>query len=239
MKKILKSNIFLVILLVMVCCFIISFISTDVVLSDKVYQRYLDEKYEEKYNEYKDLDIDLSEFEDELKQFEQTSEDSSYGWDTLYIDAQFIFIPLLIVTLGFSGTFLVLILFHKTLYKIRYLDILKASLLSYIVFYIPIIISACYFLIFNKTYELKDIHEFESYFSLSKLFTQTNTPKWLWDIVSQTDFTYFLYPLLVVLLLTTLYKEYKKPLLIGYSYLTYIIVFVFYNTVFWYLFDLV
>ena len=63
MKKALDSNIFLIAFLVMVICYFITYISNDVVLSDKVYQRYLDEKYEEKYNEYKDLDVDLSEFD--------------------------------------------------------------------------------------------------------------------------------------------------------------------------------
>ncbi len=72
MKKLLESNIFLIALAIVIICYLITFISNDVVLNDKVYQRYLDEKYEEKYNEYKDLDIDLSEFEDELNQFEQT-----------------------------------------------------------------------------------------------------------------------------------------------------------------------
>ena len=64
MKKILSSNIFLIAFLVITISYLITLISNEVVLNDKVYKKYLDEKYETKYDEYKDLDIDLSEFED-------------------------------------------------------------------------------------------------------------------------------------------------------------------------------
>jgi hypothetical protein len=240
MNKILKSNVFLIALSTIVICFLISFLSNDIVLSDKVYQKYLDEKHEEKYNEYKDLDVDLSDFEDELKRFEQTTaEDSGYGWDEFYIDSIFVIVPLLLVAFGFSGTFLILILFNKKLHIIKYLDILKATLIAFIVFYLPEVISAVYFLIFKKNYELKDIHNFESYFGLSKFFNKDSMPQWLWDIVSQTGFVYLIFPLLVALLLGIMYKNFKTSALIGYSYLTYAIVFLLYNTVFWYLFDLV
>ena len=80
MKKLLDSNVFLIAFFVIIICYLISFISTDVVLSDKIYKKHLDEKYETKYNEFKELDIDLAEFEDELKQFEQNDEETdSYG----------------------------------------------------------------------------------------------------------------------------------------------------------------
>ena len=240
MRKFLGSSLLLIGLLVIIVCYTVSFVSNDVVLSDKVYQKYLDEKYETKYNEYKDLDVDLSEFEDELKQFEQSADvDSGYGWDELYIDSIFIFVPLVLVTLGFSATFLILILFHKRLHILKYVNILKASLIAFLVFYLPEIISAIYFLIFKKSYELKDIHSFESYFRFSKFFDKSNTPKWLWHIVSETGFVHLLFPLISGLLLGVIYKDFKKDTLIAYSYLAYLIVFVFYNTVFWYLFDLV
>jgi hypothetical protein len=239
MKNFLGSNIFLIVLLVIITCYSISFISNDVVLSDKVYKKYLDEKYETKYNEYKDLDVDLSEFEDELKQFEQSSEETSYGWDVFYVDSLFVLMPLLLVGLGFSATFLIIILFHKRLHIIKFLDILKCTLIAFIVFYIPEIISAVYFLIFKKSYELKDIHNFESYFSLNKFFDKTNTPQWLLDLVAEIGFVYLIFPLLVALLLKVMYKNFSIGILMAYAYLTYAIVFLLYNTVFWYLFDLV
>ena len=51
----------------MVFRYLISFISTDVIVNDKIYQKYLDDKYETKYNEYKTLDVALSEFEEKIK----------------------------------------------------------------------------------------------------------------------------------------------------------------------------
>ena len=239
MRKLLESNILLIALLVIIVSYLISFISHDVVLSDKIYQIYLDEKNETKYNEYKDLDIDLSEFEDELKQFEQSADDSSYGWDAFYIDSLFVLIPLLLVVLGYSATYLILILFHKRLHIIKFLNILKTSLIAFIVFYIPEIISAIYFLAFKESYELKDIHSFESYFRFSVFFDKKNTSKWLWDIVNESGFVYLLFPLITGLLLSVIYKNFKARTLISYSFLAYLIVFVFYNTVFWYLFDLI
>jgi len=239
MKKILDSHVLLIALLVIVFCYLVSFIATDVLISDKVYQQFLNQKYEVKYNEYKDLDVDLSEFEDELKQFETSAEESSYGWDTFYIDFLFIMVPLLLVVLGFSGVFLVLILFHKKLNRIKYTALIKMSLLSYILFYIPEIISSIYFLGFNKDYQMKEIGNFESYFFVGKLFDKKNVPSWFWEMVSETGFLYLLFPLCAALMLYVLYKNFKLPLLIGYSYASYFIVFVFYNTVFWYLFDLI
>lgn len=240
MRKILDSNVFLIALLVLVFYFIISFISTDIVLSDEIYLKYLDEEYDTKYNEYKDLDIDLTEFEDELKQFEyDVEETTTYGWDYLYIDTIAIIVPLLLVVLSFSATFLILILFHKKLHVIKFASIAKASLISYIVFYLPEIISAIHFLIFKETYEMKDIQGFASYFKFSKLFNKESTPQWLWDLVSETGFVYFIFPIIVAILLGVMYKNFKTSILIGYSYLAYSIVFLLYNTVFWYLFDLV
>ncbi len=239
MKKLLESNIFLIALAIVIICYLITFISNDVVLSDKVYQRYLDEKYEEKYNEYKDLDIDLSEFEDELNQFEQTADESSYDWEAFYIDSLLVLVPLLLVTISFSATFLILVLFHKRLNILKYLDILKVSLVAFIIFYLPEVTSAIYFLLFNKNYEFEDIQNFESYFNLSKFFDKDNTPRWLWDIVTEIGFVYLLFPLISGLLLSVIYSKFRKGTLIGYSYLAYFIIFVFYNTIFWYLFDLV
>jgi len=239
MKKILDSHVLLIALLVIAFCYLVSFIATDVVISDKVYQQFLDEKHEVKYNEYKDLDVDLSEFEDELKQFETSAEESSYDWGSFYIDSLFIMVPLLLVVLGFSGVFLVLILFHKKLNSIKYTTLIKVSLLSYVLFYIPEIISSIYFLGFNKDYQMKEIGNFESCFFVGKLFDKSTTPTWLWEIVSETGFLYLLFPLCVGVLLSALYKNFKGLLLIGYSYLSYFLVLVFYNTVFWYLFDLV
>lgn len=240
MKKALDSNIFLIAFLVMIICYFITYISNDVVLSDKVYQRYLDEKYEEKYNEYKDLDVDLSEFEDELKQFEQTADESKgYNWEVFYIDSLLVLIPLLLVTIGFSATFLILVLFHKRLNILKYLDILKVSLFAFIIFYLPEVISAIYFLVFDKNYELEDIQNFESYFRLSKFFNKDTTSQWLWDIVNETGLVYLLFPLIAGLLLSVTHKNFKKGTLMSYSYLAYLIIFVFYNTIFWYLFDLV
>jgi len=242
MKNFLNSNIFLIAFLVIMICYFISFISNNLVLSDRIYEKYLDERYETKYNEYKDLDIDLSEFEDELAQFEQSAEqiaeDSSYDWGTFYVDSLYVLIPLLLITFGFSSTYLILILFHKQLHIIKYLDILKATLTAFLVFYLPEIISAIYFLLFKKSYELKDIHGFESYFKLDKLFDKDNTQKWLWNIASEIGFVYLLFPLIVGLLLSVIYKNFRKGTLIGYSYLAYFIIFVFYSTLSWYLFGL-
>ena len=43
MKRLLESNLFLIAFAVIIICYLVSFISNDVVLSDKVYQKYLDE----------------------------------------------------------------------------------------------------------------------------------------------------------------------------------------------------
>ncbi len=121
MENLLKSKFYLIGISVILLCYLISFISHDVVMNDKVYQKHLDDKYEAKYNEYKDLDIDLSEFENELKKFEQsTTENNNYDWGDFYVDSIFIVIPLLLVSLGFSATFLIIILFNNScipLYK--------------------------------------------------------------------------------------------------------------------------
>ena len=170
MKKLLESNAFILALMVIIICYLLSFISTDLVLSDRVYEKYLNEEYETKYNEYKDLDIDLSEFEYELEQFERSPGEFTYDWGSFYIDTLFVLVPLTLVVLGFSCTLLILILFHKKLHIMKFVALFKVSLLSFLIFYIPEIVSAIYFLIFKRDYELKDIHDFESYFKLSKLF---------------------------------------------------------------------
>ena len=240
MRKFLESNVVLIFLVIFGVCFLLSYISTDVILSDEIYLKFLDEKYETKYNEYKDLDIDLSDFEEELSKFEYSDEEiTTYGWDFFYVDSISILVPLLILVLGFSFTFLTLTLFHKKFHIVKYLKILKTSLVAFMVFYLPELISAIRFLLFKRDYDYEDLKEFQNYFKISIFFEEKSTPKWLWDIVSQTDFTYLLYPFIVGLLLGIIYKNFGRVKLIGYSYLAYLIVFIFYHTVFWYLFDLV
>ncbi|WP_298951977.1 hypothetical protein [uncultured Nonlabens sp.] len=238
MTRFLKSHVLLIALMVAILCFILSYLSTDVVLNDQVYQEFLDEKYEAKYDEYQDLDIDLSEFEEELAAFEQDVEETSYGWDELYVDALFIFIPLLLVVVGYSCTYLVLILFHERLNIIKYASLLKVTLTSFLVFYIPELLATIYFVIFKSDYKMEDIRHFDNYFQMSSWFEKENVPAWLWNIVAETSWVYILFPLLVGLLLRLLYKQFTALQLIGYSYLAYLIVFIFYNTIFWYLFDL-
>ena len=147
MSKILNSNTWLLLLLVVITGYTLNFISLDVVMNDNVYQKYLNKKYEKKYNEYKDLDVDLSEFKDELAAFDQQSADvdNSYGWDYFYIDTLVVLIPLLIVVFGYSCLLLLFFLFHKTLNTVKYLVILKVTILSYILFYIPKMLSNIYF----------------------------------------------------------------------------------------------
>lgn len=240
MKRLLDSNTFLIILLVITICYIISFISTDIVVSDKIYTKHLNDKFEAKYNDFKNLDIDLADFEDELKEFEQNIEETnSYGWDYLYIDLVSILTPMFFVIFGFSGTFLVMLLFHKKFHVITFNHLLKASFISYLVFYATEIISAIYFLIFSKNYDLYDVQSFSKMFSFRLFFIEEETSTWLWKIVSQTEFAFFIFPLFVGLSLKVLYSKFKVYNLLAYSYLSYLSVFVFYNTVFWYLFDLV
>ena len=239
MKKFLASNVLLIGVLMIVIGYLMTYLTFDIVFNDKIYQRHLSEIYDKKYSEYKDLDIDLSEFQDELNQFEESTAETVYDLESFYIDSLFVLIPLLGLSLGFSGVFLVLILFHKKLHKVRYPDILKTSLFSYSIFYLPDVVSAIYFLIFKREYELKDIKNFDNYFFISEFFSEASTPNWLWEILSETGFHYFLFPLLVAMLLKSIYKQFNLELLTAYSYLTYLVVFIFYNTIFWYLFDLI
>ncbi|MCV6628674.1 MAG: hypothetical protein OIF50_02320 [Flavobacteriaceae bacterium] len=240
MRNLLNSNIFLIAFAVVLICFLISFISNDVVLNDKVYHQFLNEKYEHKYNEYKDLDIELLEFEKELKQFEQDSEDiNQYSWDAFYVDSIFVLVPLIIFVLSYSATFLIMVLFHKDLYSIKFIQILKTSILSFLVFYIPEIVSSVYFLVFDKNYNLNDLNYFESHFRLNVFFKDNDIPKYLFEVLSQTGFEYFLFPLCSGLMLSILYKNLKCSLIIGYSFFAYFILYIFYNTIIWYLFDLV
>ncbi len=238
MRRFLASNVFLIGVLMIVIGYLMTYLTFDIVINDKVYQHYLSEN-DKKYNEYKDLYIDLSEFQDELDQFEDSTVKSAYDLETFYYDSLFVLIPLLGVSLGFSGVFLVFILYHKKLHKIRFPDILKTSLFSFIIFHLPDVVSAIYFLVFKREYGLNDIDKLEDHFYVNKLFSETNTPGWLWEILSETGFHYVLFPIFVAVLLKIMYKQFSLKLLTAYSYLTYLIVFIFYNTIFWNLFDLI
>lgn len=237
MKKILESKALLLILLIILLGYIIDFVSLDVVINDSVWQQHLNEKYEKKYNDYKEFDLDLSDFEDELKEFEQQSvEDNSYDWGSFYIDTLAIVVPFLVILFGFSCMLLLLFLFHKTLNKIKYLAILKATTLAYFIFYIPDIISNFYFLIFNRNYKIEDIQKFNSHFSTASFFEKESLPDWLWTVISDFQLIYIFFPALVALLIKIVYKEFSIGLLLIYCYITYIIAFILYEIIMWYLF---
>ncbi|MCF6182004.1 hypothetical protein [Lutibacter sp.] len=201
MSKILNSNTWLLLLLVVIMGYTLNFISLDVVMNDNVYQKYLNKKYEKKYNEYKDLDVDLSEFKDELAAFDQQSADvdTSYDWDYFYIDTLVVLVPLLVVAFGYSCLLLLFFLFHKTLNIVKYLDILKVTILSYILFYIPKMLSNIYFLIFKTDYTFENVRKFNRYFDTTTYFKKEFYPPWLWTAISDFDLIYIFFPALVAL----------------------------------------
>jgi len=237
MKRILESKVILLLLVVILLGYIINFINLDVVINDTVWQQHLNEKYDKKYNEYKEFDLDLSEFEDELKEFEEQSvEDTSYGWDYFYVDTLAIVVPLLIVVFGFSCIVLILFLFHKTFTTIKYIIILKATTIAYVLFYIPDIVSNIYFLVFKRDYKMEDIQNFGSVFNTTSFFEKEQFPLWLWTAITDFQLIYILFPVLVALGIKIMYKQFSMGLLLGYCYIAYLIAFVFYEIIMWYIF---
>ncbi len=237
MKRVLESKTILLLLVVILLGYIIDFVALDVVINDTVWQQHLNEKYEKKYDEFKEFDLDLSEFEDELKEFEQQSiEDNSYDWGSFYVDTLAIVVPLLVVIIGFSCIVLILFLFHKTLTTIKYVIILKATTIGYVLFYIPDIVSNIYFLVFKRNYKMKDIQNFSSYFNTSSLFEKEQFSPWLWTAITDFQLIYILFPALVALGIKIMYKQFSMGLLLGYCYIAYLIAFIFYEIIMWYIF---
>lgn len=238
MNKILKSNALLLFVMVVLLGYTLNFISLDVVMNDTVWQQHLNKKYDKKYNEYKDMDVDLSEFKDELAAFDQQSAniDTSYSWDYFYVDTLTVLVPLLVVVLGYSCLLLLLFLFHKTLNTVKYQAILKVTILSYVIFYIPETLSNIYFLIFKTDYTVESFRKFYRHFHTSSLFNKEQLPSWIWGVISDFDLIYIFFPALVALGLKLLYKQFSIGLLLSYCYLTYIIAFIFNEIIMWYIF---
>jgi len=237
MKNILETKAILLVLLVILLGYLINFIALDVVINDTLWEQHLNEKYNKKYDEYKEFDLDLSEFEDELNEFEQQNvEEDSYDLDTFYIDTLSVVTPFLVVVLGFSCLLLLLFLFHGTLNKIKYLIIFKITSLSYLLFYVPDIISNLKFLVFDRNYEIKDIQKFNGYFKTSSFFEKESLPDWLWTTITDFNLIYILFPALIAVLIKIVYKQFSINLLLIYTYLTYFIAFVFYEIIMWYIF---
>jgi len=237
MKRIFQTNIWLLLLLIIILGYLINFIAIEVVDNNTLWQQHLTEKYDKKYSEYKDLDIDLSEFEDELKEFEQQSvEDDSYGWDFFYTDSIMVLVPILAVTIGYSISLLILLLFHKRLNIIKYLTIVKVTILSYLIFYVPDLISNIYFLVFKSDYKHADISNFNNYFTTTYYFNKENFSDWLWVIMGDIEPIYIIFPLLIALGLKSIYKQFSLGLLLTYCYLTYFISEIFLEIIMWYLF---
>jgi hypothetical protein len=237
MKRVLENKVILLLLVVILLGYIIDFVALDVVINDTVWKQHLNEKYDKKYNEFKEFDLDLSEFEDELKEFEQQSEqENSYDWGSFYVDTLAIVVPLLVVIFGFSCIVLIFFLFHKTLTTIKYVIILKASTVAYVLFYIPDIVSNIYFLIFKRDYKMKDIQNFGGFFNTSSLFKKEQFSPWLWTAITDFQLIYILFPALVALGIKIMYKQFSMGLLLGYCYMAYLIAFVFYEIIMWYIF---
>lgn len=237
MRKIVKTNVWLLLLLIILLGYLINYVAIEVVANDNLWQQNLTEKYDKKYKEYKDLDIDLSEFKDELKEFEQQPiEDDSYGWDYFYTDSIMVLVPILTVTIGYSVLLLLLLLFHKRLNIIKYLNIVKITIVSYLIFYVPDLISNIYLLVFKPNYKFTDIGNFNSYFTTTHYFNKENFPDWLWTIMGDIQPIYIIFPLLIALGLKSIYKQFPLGLLLMYCYLTYLISFIFLEIIMWYLF---
>lgn len=238
MKKIFETNVWLLLVVVMLLGYMLNFIALDVVKNQTIWQQHLNEKYEKKYNEYKEFDLNLSEFEDELKEYEQqaTEENNAYGWDYFYIDSLLVVVPLIVVSFGFSCAVLLLFLFHKSFSVISYLVILKATILAYLLFFIPEIISNIYFLVFKTNYNFEQVEEFNKYFATSSFFSKEKYPPWLWTTITDFQLVYILFPALVALGIKVVYKQFSISLLLVYCYLAYLISFVFYEIIMWYIF---
>lgn len=237
MRKLIESKWWLLLIVLVLTGYFLNFLDLDVVKNDNVWQEYLNEKYEKKYNEFKDLDLDLSEFEEELKEFEPSeNQDNSYGWDYFYIDSLNVLVPILVVIFGYSCLLLIFFLFHSNYNIISYKYILKASTIAYFIFYIPEIISNIYFIVFKRNYKIEDVKQFSSAFYTSTYFNKDKLPSWLWAVITDFQFIYIVFPFLVAVCLKFRYKDFSLSLLAGYCYAAYLIAFIFYEILLWYLF---
>jgi len=239
MKRILKLNTWLLLLSVIILGYVFNYIDLDVVSNTIVLQRYKDINYAKKYNDYKEYGIDISEFQDDIKKIDKDLQvpEQTYTWDDFYIDTLFfVLVPTLIVVFGFSCLFF---LFSFVLIKfksIKYLDILKVTVLSYLLFYIPTVIEIIYFLILKTNYTFNDIKTFNNFFYTSLLFDRQQLVAWQWTVISDFNFIYIIFPALIAIGIKALYKQFSMGLLLAYSYITYLIAFVLYEIIMWYFF---
>lgn len=152
---------------------IFSFVNTEYVSTDELFDDYLEERRREKYDDYDEI---AAEFEDDLEDLED--DESQYYWS----DQMWDFFTLLIInTIWFSATatalYVGLSLSEKT-DKMTFNALFKVVVVSQTVFFIPILFKILWFGFVDTEFDYQEIRNFHPY-SLLGLFGAENVQEWL------------------------------------------------------------
>lgn len=161
-------------LLLLFCCiqWIFSFINTEYVSTDELFDDYLEERRKEKYDDYDEI---ASEFEDDLDDFE---DEEQYYWSDQLWDFVILFILNIIWFSATASALHVGLSLSEKTDKITFNSIFKIVVLSEMVFFIPVIFKILWFGFVDTEYDFQEIRNFHPY-SLLGLFGAENVQEWL------------------------------------------------------------
>ena len=174
-KTLLKTHWLGLFALYFITSFLFNFLNDEFVQTDELFNDYLVEQYEYKYEGYE-------EFADDLNNLEFLDESEAIDPEDLFYEALFILLKMIITipilaTIFLSGFFLT-----NDLSRIRHGLAFKATLISSFIFLLELAIRSLYFSVFKPIYTFEEVGNFKP-FHLISLFDQERINDWLIPII--------------------------------------------------------
>lgn len=183
-SSILENNGGLLFLLFCMVFWLFSFANDEFIATDALFEQYVEEQRQEKYDDYDEL---AAEFEDDIDDFEDDEEYwTDYLWD-----------------LGFSGIFnlirfsivagfLFAALSIASSAEMRFGSIFKVVVVAKFIFVIPAIVKLLWFYFFDTDYTYTDVQDFRPFSVLALLDTE-NLSLWIVLTLKEVDLFQFIY----------------------------------------------
>jgi hypothetical protein len=172
MHSILGANAWLLFFLFCLLSWLFSFLNNEFVVTEQLYDSYIEEKMQEKYGEY---DKTVDEFDDDI---EESDSDDSYWTDNL-IDFSLLILQVVIQLSLITAFVYVALTLANVNEEVSFSITFKAVTVAEFIFFIPKFIKYSWFIIWENGYTFQDVRDFHpfSLYGLLKQFGEINS--WL------------------------------------------------------------
>lgn len=170
--RLLDSNGWLLFTLFCLVLWLFVFTNKEYVVTEQLYNNYVESKMQEKYDDYDQLS---AEFDDDIEDFEN---EENNQWADVLFDFGFVTLQNLLQFTFISAFIYVGLTLKQVTEEITYRSVFKVVITCEFIFFIPKIVKYSWFMFKKNDYGFEDVQNFNP-FSLYGLFEPSEVVEWL------------------------------------------------------------